>query len=257
MQIANKIDSGNLDRHEQHLMIFTCAFLAILAAGAALLMYPVVFSHQTPDPDRTLRYAFLGFCCLCALLIFYIWETQKTIRSLRRQMAADRRRIAEAGRQASEELLKTIPKLNSFQDLLPMEYRRTIAASEHLSVLVITVQSPGESSNATEGTSILGDAAKAIARKLRSQDSIYLLGRNSFGAVLPTVELQAAKGISARVGEGLSDAAGVSNRFTWKIDIVNYPEHASSAHELQQAVRGLIPADYSVHGLADESPVLR
>jgi hypothetical protein len=257
MKIANKIDSSDLDRHEQHLMAFACAFIAILAAGAALLMYPVVFAHQTPDPDRTLRYAFVGFCGLSGLLIFYIWDTQKTIRSLRRQMASDRRRIAEAGRQASEELLKTIPKLNSFQDLLPMEYRRTIAASDHLSILVITVQSSEESSNSTEGLSILGDAAKAMARKLRNQDSIYLLGRASFGAVLPGVELQAAKGISARVAEGLSDAAGVSNRFSWKIDIVNYPKHASSAHELQQAVRGLIPSDYSVHDLAEESTVLR
>jgi hypothetical protein len=253
MQITDSINSDVLRRREQHLAVFACAAIGILASGTALLMYPAVFSQQSPSPDKALRVAFFGFCGLCVLLAAYIWNSQATIGRLRRQMESNHRQIGEVRKRASAELLNSIPKLGSFQDLLAMESRRTIAMSDNLSILVVTVQWLQQTSSPTAQISILGDAAKAISRKLRAQDSIYLLGGATFGVVLPGVSKAVAQGISTRVAEGLADAAGASNQFSSKINIVSYLEDASSAHDLQEAICALIPLDNSIPVLAEEA----
>jgi GGDEF domain-containing protein len=250
---ASPIDDWtNLGRRELQLALFTCLALLIIATGAALLMYPVIFFRQDTASDTTLRVAFFGFCVLCALLTAYLWDSQATIRRLHRQIEMDRKEKLEARREACEELLKGMPKLSSFQDRLPMEYRRSTATQQQLSILVVNLQLPADESSPTARTSILGDAAKAISRKLRDQDSIYVLGGTCFGAVLPGVEATVARSVAARIAEGLIDTAGVTARFSYKVDIVNYPQHASSAHELHEAVRALIPPDSSKHELASE-----
>jgi GGDEF domain-containing protein len=253
MAVVRKADSSDLERRERHLTVFACLAVALMAGGCALLMYPVVFSHEGSPPNRNLQVAFFGFCTLCLLLTAYLWNNQATIRRLRRQMDADRKQSTEARQQACEELLRSIPNLSSFQDRLPMEYRRTTATEQQLSIVVVVLQFPADLSSPGLRVSVLGDAAKAISRKLRDQDSIYVLGPTCFGAVLPGVEASAARRIASRVAEGLIDAAGVSARFTYKIDIVNYPQHAASAHELHEAVCALIPSDNSKHELAAEA----
>jgi GGDEF domain-containing protein len=253
MSTPRKADSSDLDRRELHLTIFACAAIAIMGVGSALLMYPVVFNHQSSSPDRTLRVAFFGFCGLCLLLTAYVGDTQASLRRLRRQVELDRKQSLEARRQASEELLKNIPNLNSFQDRLPMEYRRTMATQQPLSILVVSLQFSADVSSPAVRAPILGDAAKTISRKLRDQDSLYVLAPASFCAVLPGVEFSAARGMASRVAEGLIDAAGLSARFSYKIDVVNCPEHASSAHQLYEAVVGMIPMDTSKHQLAAEA----
>ncbi len=246
MQSTDRIDSRDLQRRERHLTVFACAAIGVLAGGAALLMYPAVFAQQGPSPDKALRIAFVGFCGLGVLLMAYIWESQTTIGRLRHTIESDRRQVEEVRRQASTELLTAIPKLGSFRDFLAMECRRTIAMSDNLSILVVTVQPSEDVSSPTALISILADASKAIARKLRAQDSIYLLGGAAFGVVLPGVGKAVARGISARVAEGLADAAGASSRFSCKSDIISYPEDASSPHDLQEAICALIPPDDSV-----------
>jgi GGDEF domain-containing protein len=255
MQSVDRIDSSDLERRQRHLTVFACAAIGILAGGLALLMYPVVFAQQGPSSDKALRIAFVGFCGLGVLVAAYIWESQTTIGHLRRERELDRRHIEEARRQASTELLMAIPKIGSFRDLLAMESRRTIAMSENLSILVITVQPSEEVSSPTALIAILADASKAIARKLRAQDSIYLLGGATFGVVLPGVSKPVARGISARVADGLADAAGASSRFACKNDIVGYPEDATSPHDLQEAVCALIPRDDSVPAMVQETLV--
>jgi GGDEF domain-containing protein len=255
MPVSPESNSANLGRRELHLALFTCLAVVIIATGAALLMYPVVFFRADALSNWTLRIAFFGFCALCALLTAYLWDSQATIRRLRRQIEMDRREKLEARREACEELLKSIPKLSSFEDRLAMEFRRSTATGRQLSILVVTLQIPADVSSPTERTSILGDAAKAISRKLREQDCIYGLAGACFGAVLPSVEATVARSIASRVAEGLIDIAGVAARFSYKVDIVNYPQHASSAHELQEAVCALIPPDSSKHELAAEALV--
>jgi hypothetical protein len=62
-----------------------------------------------------------------------------------------------------------------------------------------------------------------------------------------------AERIAKRVADGLSDAAGATNRFTYKISVVNWPANAASAHELQEAVLTLLPADNSMRSMAEET----
>lgn len=255
MQSTDRIDSSHLQRRERHLTVFACAAIGILTGGAALLMYPAAFAQQGSSSDKALRVAFIGFCSLAVLLMAYIWESQTTIGRLRRTMESDRRTTEEVQRKASTEFLTAIPKLGSFRDLLAMESRRTIAMSDNLSIVVVTVQPSGDVSSPTALISILADASKAIARKLRVQDSIYLLGGTAVGVILPGVSKAVARGISARVAEGLADAAGASSRFSCKSDIVSYPEDALSPHDLHEAIRALIPADTSVPAMAQETLV--
>ncbi len=253
MKISNRVEPDNLEHHELQLSIFVAITVIVMAVGMAVLMYPVVFSHQTPG-DRTMRTAFWGFCALCVLLTIYLWDRHATIRRLRRDMAEGRRQIAETRRQASVELLKSMPNFGSFQDRLPMEFRRMATTTQKLSIVVITIKFPADHSGPSETASALGDAAKVIARKMREQDSIYILAPACFGAVLPGVDLLNAERVCARLTEGLADAAGVSHRFHFDLQVVNYPAHASSATELQQAVSALASLDDSVRGMAEVLP---
>ena len=81
--------------------------------------------------------AFYGFCALSLLLSVYLWDRQRVIQRLRREIASDRQRVADAQKQASVELLKTMPNFSSFQDRLPMEFRRTASTTHKLSILVV------------------------------------------------------------------------------------------------------------------------
>ncbi len=248
MQIFDKVRSADLDRRELQLTIFACVAIAVLAVGIAVLMYPLVFTQQTlsvPALERTMRMAFYGFCALSLLLSVYLWDRQRVIQHLRREIAADRRRVADGARQASEELLRTMPNFSSFQDRLPMEFRRTSSTTHKLSIIVVNVHLP-----AGDGTVLLGDAAKVISRRLREQDSIYMLAQTCFCTVLPGADMTQAQAFSVRAHEGLADAAGAGSRFSFKLEIVNYPEHASTATELEEAVVSLMPADNAMHGMA-------
>ncbi len=235
------IESTDLERREFHLVLFTCLAIVILSAGLALLMYPAVFSNRASFPSRTPQIAFFGFCSLSCLLVVYIVDRQFTIRGLRRQMAIDRKRASEALRQASADILGTLPNFNTFEDRLSMEFRRATAANLKLSVLVVRIKLHSAFSEPSLGMSAIGDAAKAISRKLREQDSTYLLRPGCFGIILPGVDSVASRRVSARLVEGLSDAAGANERFSFKIDALNYPEEITSAHELEIAVCELAP----------------
>src|ERR1700735_2090140 len=149
MRIFDRVSPGNLESREVQLSVFVSVTVGVLAVGTAVLMYPTVFSHQN-TPDRTLRIAFFGYCSLCVLLGCYLWDRQATIRLLRRQMAEDRRQMLETRRQASVELLKTMPNFSSFQDRLPMEFRRTATTTQKLSIVVITCKFPPNHSSPSE-----------------------------------------------------------------------------------------------------------
>lgn len=135
MKVSHRVQADNLEHSELQLSIFVSVTMMVLAVGIAVLMYPLVFSHETPD-GRTMRTAFGGFCGLCVLLTVYLWDRHATIRRLRREVAEDRRQIAETRRQASVELLKTMPNFGSFHDRLPMEFRRMASTTQKLSISI-------------------------------------------------------------------------------------------------------------------------
>ena len=197
--------------------------------------------------------AFFGFCVLSILLAVYLVDRQFTIRRLRQEIGEERKRSSEALKQASADLLATLAHFGSFQDQLAMEYRRAAAGKQNLSVLVITTKVHEALSDANAIMSVFGDAAKAISRKLRELDSIYILARGHFGVILPGVDAPAAKRVSARLVEGLNDAAGAGNRFAFTVHGITYPEQASSAHDLELAVTGLLPEDSLNEALSKEA----
>jgi hypothetical protein len=86
-----------------------------------------------------------------------------------------------------------------------------------------------------------GDAAKTLMRKLRGEDSIFLFAPGIFGIVLPAVNANGAYTVRDRLMEGLHDAAGASNRFSFAVSVVNFPEHVASAREMEQSIRILLP----------------
>lgn len=240
MHFFDRIPSHSLERREMHLILTASAAIVVLAGGMVLFMYPVVFSLAAP-PNRALANSFFGFCVLSVLLAGYLIDRQKTIQRLRYQMAEDRMRSSHALKQASADLLQALPNFDLFQDRLPMEFRRAVSAKYELSVLVVAIHLHPSLIGSTEAASALGDSAKAICRKLREQDSIYIFTPGCFGAILPGVGVLIAQQIRARVSEGLTDVAGFMDRFTFKIDVISYPDQASSAHDLDLAVSGLLP----------------
>jgi GGDEF domain-containing protein len=240
MYFFDRISLASLEHRETHLILTASLAIIVLAGGLVLFMYPVVFSPTAPT-NRALAIPLVGFCVLSVLLSGYLIDRQKTIQRLRYQIAEDRMRSSRALKQASTDLLQALPNFDSFQDRLPMEYRRAVSAKYDLSVLVVAIHLHVALAKSTDASSAFGDAAKAICGKLREQDSVYLFTAGYFGAILPGVDVSIAKQICARVSEGLTDAAGAANRFTFKIDAFNYPEQASSARDLELAVSGLLP----------------
>ncbi len=241
MKMDKQLAPSDLERREFQLSVFVCLAIVVLAGGLALLMYPSVFSGREISSTRIPQIAFFGFCVLSCLLVAYIIDRQVTIHRLREQMALDRKRSSEALRQASADLLSTMPTFNTFEDRLTMEFRRAAAAELKLSVLVVSIKLHSAFSEPSLATSALGDAAKAVSRKLRGEDSVFILRASFFGAILPGVGQADAKQISGRIAEGLSDAAGASDRFSFKIDAISYPEQTSSAHDLELVVSGWLP----------------
>jgi GGDEF domain-containing protein len=202
-----------------------------------------VFSQSATIPNRTMSIAFFGFCVLSMLLAVYLLDRQATIDRLRKQITQERKAASEALKQANVEFLEALPNFGSFQDQLSMAYRRVVATRQSLSVVVVTTKLGKTVSETDLGMSFPGDAAKAISRKLREQDSIYILASGVFGMILPGLNVLAAKRLAARLVEGLSDAAGVNNRFSFKVESISFPEESSSAHDLELAVRNLFTED--------------
>jgi GGDEF domain-containing protein len=253
MRFFDGTSSKNLERRETQLVLFACSVIIVLAAGLALFMYPAVFSQTGLAPHRAVSVAFFGFCALSALLSVYLFDRQVTIGRLRQEIEEERSKTLEVLKQASSDLLGALPNFSSFQDQLSMEYRRDAAAKQNLSVLVITTKVDQAFTEPSLSMSLLGDAAKAISRKLREPDTIYLLAQGTFGVILPGLDRLTAQRISKRLAEGLTDAAGVNNRFSFKIDAISYPEQTSSAHDLELAVADLLPEDTRTQIMTSEA----
>jgi GGDEF domain-containing protein len=250
MDFFDRIPSASLERRELQLILTASLAITVLAGGLVLFMYPVVFSSTLPT-NRALAIALVGFCVLSVILAGYLIDRQKTIQRLQSQIAEDRMRSSHALKQASSDLLQALPNFDSFQDRLPKEYRRAVSAKYDLSVLVVAIHFHAALAGSTERASALVDAAKAVYRKLRELDSIYVFAAGYFGAILPGVKVSIARNICARVSEGLIDAVGAANWFTFKIDAFSYPEQASSAYDLELAMSGLLPK----YGLASQRSI--
>jgi len=240
MRVFDQIDALTIDRREWHLWLLAFAVILVLALGMALLMYPTAFSSPVILAGTTLRKAFFGFCTLTILLIGYLFDRRLVIQELRRELLEEQASNVRIRHQASAELLETLPGFSHFQDRLAMEYRRANTTHQPLSIVVISLIPSHNLSDPKEIDDSYGDAAKAVVRRLRREDSIYLFRTGVFGVVLPGTSGNAAYEVSERLGEGLRDASGASDRFTFYLRVVNYPEHTASAHEMEQVARSFL-----------------
>jgi GGDEF domain-containing protein len=241
MQVFDRIDALTIDRREWHLWLLAFAVILVLALGMALLMYPTAFSSPVILGGTTLRKVFFGFCALTFLLIGYLFDRQLVIRGLRRELLEEQASSVRIRHQASAELLETLPGFSHFQDRLTMEYRRANTTQQPLSLLIISLIPSHALSDSKEIDDSYGDAAKAVVCRLRREDSIYLFRRGVFGIVLPGTSGNEAYRVSERLAEGLRDASGASDRFTFDLRVVNYPEHTASAREMEQVARSFLP----------------
>ena len=224
-----------LERRERQLTILAAVVVLVMAAGMALLMYPLVFVHPAQAEKWPLRLAFFGFCVLSLLIAAYLLDRQKTFRNVKQQLVSQLQRNVELQNRGNADLLHTIPDLNHFQDRLAMDYRRAATMQRTLSVLVVKIVFTRDSADANKETAALGDAARAISRIMRPTDSMYLLQPALFGLVLSDTDTATANRLKGRLEQSLR-LVGANNYFSCETFVCNYPEHAKSAHELEEAV---------------------
>jgi len=237
MKIFDQVDVAQLDRREWQLWLLAFAVITIFAAGVALLMYPSAFSAPIVLAGDLQRKAFFGFCAIAVLMVGYLVDRQIMIRNLRRQVEEERNLIIRVRQKSSTELLQTLPGLGAFEDRLTMEHRRAVSADQALSVVLVVLTPNQGRLDSIEAAIGYGDAAKALLSKLRGEDSIFVLGAGIFSVLLPGVQEVNAYRVSARLGEGLRDASGASERFSFDVQTFNYPERFKSASEIEGALR--------------------
>jgi GGDEF domain-containing protein len=239
----NRAELDQLERRELlHLTILSAVIVLVLAAGVALLMYPVVFVHPAPGNKWNPRFGYLGFCLLSLLFVGYLLDRHRVFRRLKQGLLDELERNLELRDQANADLLHTIPDLNNLRDRLTMEFRRAASMQHALSLLVVKIKLTTCRPESNEGRAALGEAARAMSRKLRASDSISMFGPGLFGLVLPAADTAQARDLSLRLKDVLA-AVGATNGFSAEFSVYNFPEHVKSAHELEQAVNSLLPED--------------
>lgn len=243
MRLPDATERGNLVRREFQLFVLAIISMIVSAAGFAVLAYPAIFSRSALVEGWTAKVCFFGFCGLYALLVGYLWERHRTFCRLRDQSDLEQKRYAEFRLQAGRDFPSALPGFNQFQDRLVMEYRRAMRVSDSFSVLVVSLTPAIGVPNVAENISACGDAAKAISRKLRRDDSLYRFTEEVFGVILPRTDSKGAHDVAVRLEEGIRDAAGAANRFSSVVKVFNYPQDVATARELELSVRSLLPLD--------------
>jgi len=235
----NRAELDQLERRELQLAILSAVFVFVLAAGLAAFMYPLVFEH--PEGNKwTLRLAYFGFCGLTLLFIGYLIDRQGMVRKVKLQLLEEHERNIEISHQASVDVLQSMPDIKYFWDRLTMEFRRAVATQKTLSLLLIKAKPAAKAGPADDESAAWGDAAKVMVRRLRPTDSIYRLGADLFGVVLPETDPANAQRVALRLQEALQ---AVRAKFggTYDINCHNYPEQVQSAHEMEDIVKSLLP----------------
>jgi GGDEF domain-containing protein len=176
---------------------------------------------------------FFGFCALCVLVVAYLLNRQYVVYQLRKNLVDQKTEMVHLRQEASADLLGTVPGFSHFQDRLIMGFRRATQTGEPLSLVLVRLKPSPMFDSPAEVSVTLGDAARVLLRKLRTDDSLYHLSSAAFAMVLPSTCGADTNHVASRVEEGLADASGASNRFTFDLQVVSYPEQVSSAYEME------------------------
>jgi GGDEF domain-containing protein len=234
MDLFDKVDPKTLERRHWQLSMLSLGMILVLGAGAALLMYPAVFGNNAGPSGHTTRTLFFGFCALCVLTVAYLLNRQYVVHQLRKNLLEQKTQHVRLRQEASADLLGTLPGFSHFQDQLTMGFRRAAQTGEPLSLILVRLKPSPMFDSPSEVSVPLGDAARVLLRKLRPDDSLYHLSSGAFAMVLPNTCGADMNQVAGRVVEGLTDASGASDRFTFDTRVVNYPEQASTAYEMER-----------------------
>jgi GGDEF domain-containing protein len=241
MKIFDRIDQESLDRRELHLWILALAVISVQAIGVALLMYPTIHSHPVDLAGFPAHAAFFGFCGFSVLVAGYFVDRKVVIRHLRRELENEKHQVVKVRQEASANLLTTLPGLDIFRDRLAMEYRRASNTQQPLSFLAVELKPSRNLTGPEEIEAAFGDAAKTLISELRGEDSIFLLTPGVFGIVLPAVTACGAYIVRDRLLEGLHDVSGASERFSYGVNVVNFPEQVATAREMEGSWQCILP----------------
>jgi len=234
MDLFDKVDPRTLDRRDWQLSILSLGMIVVLGVGLALLMYPAAFGGNSGSNGHTTRILFFGFCALCALAIAYLLNRQHVVQQLRRNLLEQRTEIMHLRQEASADLLETLAGFTHFQDQLTMGFRRAAQAGEPFSLILVRLKPSHVFDSPLEISVALGDAARVLVRKLPAEGSLYHLSSQAFAMMMPNVDEAEMNQIESRVAEGLADASGAFNRFSFETHNINYPQRVSSAYEMEQ-----------------------
>jgi GGDEF domain-containing protein len=255
MRFYDNIDPQTLERREAHLSILAIVVIAVMSIGMAAAMYPLVFAHPITPETETARRAFYGFCVLSILMVTYLTNRHIVIRRLRKKIADGQERIKLVQRQASADLLRTLPGMSQFQDRLTMEFRRCARTGDRLSLLLVLASVNQDILNEGEIANIFGDVAKALLVKMRKDDAIYGFRPGGFGILLVAPAAAPLAQICDRLAKSLEEARHSSGRFSFATRIVNYPEQTKTAWEMEEAARNFIPVEQSEKAASTSTPL--
>jgi len=234
VKFFDRLDRTTLDRRERELSALSLGVIVVLGAGVCLLVYPFVIASQGTAAGHTTRVLFVSFCVMYVLMVAYLLDREYVIQKLRRSLAQHRGQIEALRQEASAGLLGTLSGFSHFQDQLTLGFRRAVQIREPLSLVLVRVHPSPKLATPNEASVALGEAARALVLKLRTEDSLFLLSSSVFGVFLPNTARAGMNRVVERVTEGLLDASGPGCRFRFDLGMVNYPEQASTAYEMQQ-----------------------
>jgi len=237
MDVFDHLDQNTLETRDAQLWVLAIALLTVFSLGIAALMYPAVFSSPVILTDPYMKTVFFGFCGLSALTLGYLVDRQLVIQRLRRRLAEEQTQRTDLISQASADLLDSLPGLSNFQDRLAMEFRRSMNTAQPLTILTVALGLTRSVLLPAEIITAFGDAAKAIMRRLRGVDSLFFFRAGVFAVILPQTSTADANKTAERITEGLLDASGACDRYTFSLRAFNYPDDTSSASAMEQIVR--------------------
>ncbi len=233
MHIFDRVRLQDIDRRDWQLRVLATVMIVILAAGLALLIYSSHFTQTFTFSGISVQRILFAFCTLSVLFVTYLSDRQLLIGRLRRELTEERKRNIQLRDHASLGLLQVLPGPEKFRDRLALELERAVSSRQPLSLLTVRLEASPALAQDPDIPLAFGDAVKAMMNKIRGEDSIYKSGDGVYEIILPGASPAEARRVSARMGEGLSEAAGVNKRFSFEIQTTNYPEHIETARQIE------------------------
>jgi GGDEF domain-containing protein len=240
MATLDRKELDHLERRELHLTVLAAVFVLVQAAGLAVLMYPLVFLRTDGGNKWPLRVAYFGFCVLTVLFACYLLDRQRVVRKLKQNLLEQLDKNVEIRQQASADILHSMPGQETFWDRLTMDHRRAMTMHTTMSLLLVQCKPGPNEKDSKQRETAAGEAARAIAGRLRPTDSVYNLASGIFAIILPETDSLNARRVAVRLQEALQEIRAKYG-LSADISVQNYPEHVKSSHELEDIVKSMLP----------------